>query len=96
MRIEYSKRAISDLKSIGRYYRDSAGSAVAAAVESRIRQVVARVARAPQTGRPIVQRPGVRVVLLLRYPYKVFYRVLGASIRIVHIRHTSRRPWEPG
>jgi toxin ParE1/3/4 len=95
MRIEYAKRATSDLKMIGRYYLDSAGPIVAAAIEARIREVVVRVGRAPQTGRPIVQRPGVRVVLLLRYPYKIFYRVLGDTIRIVHIRHTSRGPWEP-
>jgi plasmid stabilization system protein ParE len=43
MRIEYSKRAISDLRNIGRYYRDSAGPTIAAAIEARIRQVVARV-----------------------------------------------------
>jgi plasmid stabilization system protein ParE len=35
----------------------------------------------------------VRVVLLIRYPYKIFYRILQDRIRILHIRHTSRRPW---
>jgi plasmid stabilization system protein ParE len=41
MRIEYSKRAITDLENIDRYYRDSAGATIAAAIETRIRDVVA-------------------------------------------------------
>jgi len=35
----------------------------------------------------------MRVVALVRYPFKVFYRVVGDTVRIVHIRNTSRRPW---
>jgi len=39
-----------------------------------------------------MQRPGVRVAFVLRYRYKIFYRVTTDAIRIVHIRHTSRAP----
>ena len=46
MRIEFSKRATTDLEKIGRYYREFADPAIAAAIENRIRQVVARIARA--------------------------------------------------
>ena len=35
----------------------------------------------------------MRVLPLMRYPFKVFYRVVGDTVRIVHIRHTARRPW---
>jgi plasmid stabilization system protein ParE len=35
----------------------------------------------------------VHMAPLIRYPYKVFYRALGDRIRILHIRHTARRPW---
>jgi plasmid stabilization system protein ParE len=42
----------------------------------------------------VEQRPGVRVVPLIRYPYKIFYRIADDTVRILHIRHTSRRPWE--
>ena len=41
MSIEYSKRAITDLENIDRYYRDSAGATIAAAIETHIRDVVA-------------------------------------------------------
>jgi toxin ParE1/3/4 len=93
MKIEYSKRAIADLRSIATHYLASGDPRVAAEIEARIREVVARVARSPESAPPVLQRPGLRVVLVLRYPYKIFYRVMTDRIRIVHIRHTARRPW---
>jgi toxin ParE1/3/4 len=93
MNVEYSKRALADLHHIAQYYATTADPALADAVVAAIRQVVARVTRHPESGRAILQRPGVRVALLPRYRYKIFYQSSGDTIRIVHIRHTSRRPW---
>jgi toxin ParE1/3/4 len=92
MRVDYSKRAIADLRNIAAYYARSGNPAVAERIAERIQEVVARIAASPLSGRPVAQRPGVRVVPLLRYSYKIFYRVIGDTIQIVHIRHTSRRP----
>lgn len=39
--------------------------------------------------------PGIRVVSLVRYPYRVFYTVQPGAIHVVHIRHTSRLPITP-
>jgi plasmid stabilization system protein ParE len=36
----------------------------------------------------------VRVLFVGRYPYKIFYRLSGNDLEIVHIRHTARRPSE--
>jgi plasmid stabilization system protein ParE len=36
----------------------------------------------------------VRVLFVGRYPYKIFYRLSGNDVEIVHIRHTARRPGE--
>jgi plasmid stabilization system protein ParE len=94
MRVEYSKRAIGDLHEIAAYYTRSGDPATAARIATRIQEVIARVAVSPLSGRPVVQRPGVRVVLLLRYRDKIFYRVAEDTIRIIHIRHTSRRPYD--
>jgi toxin ParE1/3/4 len=85
MRVEYSKRAIADLRQIPAYYARSGNPATAARIAARIREVVARIAVSPLSGRPVVQRPGVRVVLLPRYRYKIFYRVMEDTIRVVHI-----------
>jgi plasmid stabilization system protein ParE len=41
----------------------------------------------------VARRPDVRAVLVLRYPYKIFYRVRGDTVEILHIRHTAQRPW---
>jgi plasmid stabilization system protein ParE len=94
MRVEYSKRAIADLRQIAAYFARSGAAAVGERIAVRVQEVVARIAELPLSGRPVVQRPGVRVVLLASYRYKIFYRVMGDTIRIVHIRHTSRRPYD--
>ena len=38
---------------------------------------------------------GVRAMVVRRYRFKIFYRVIEAdnAIEIVHVRHTSRRSW---
>jgi len=94
MRVEYSKRAIADLRQIAAYFARADAPAVGERIAARIQEVVTRIAELPLSGRPVVQRPGVRVALLLSYRYKIFYRVMGDTVRIVHIRHTSRRPYD--
>jgi toxin ParE1/3/4 len=92
MKVEYSNRAAADLRKAS---ADSLafGDAVAIALETRIRKIIAGVAEHPEAAQRVIERPGVRVVPLVRYPYKIFYRVLEDRVRILHIRHTSRRPW---
>jgi plasmid stabilization system protein ParE len=93
MKVEYSKRALSDLREIAAYFATLDDPSVGDRLAARIQQVAARIALLPQSGRPVAQRPGVRVVPLLRYPYLIFYAVSGDAVRILHIRHTARRPW---
>ena len=96
MKAEYSRRAVSDIREIAAYYSHSNNPAAGEAVATRIQEVVERLLRAPQSGRPVTERRGVRVAPLLRYRWNVFYTVNGETVRILHIRHTSRRPWPPG
>jgi plasmid stabilization system protein ParE len=94
MSVEYSKLALDDLEAISSYYADAADPGTAARFERRFREVVDRIERQPASAQPLTERPGVRVALLNTFPYKVFYRVMASDrIRILHIRHTSRRPW---
>ena len=37
--------------------------------------------------------PTLRVKIVLGFRYKIFYRIREDIIEIVHVRHTSRRPW---
>ncbi len=94
MKVVFTDAAVDDLASIAAYLEANYPSA-AATVERRLRIVIARIARWPESARRVVERPGVRVVPLVRYPYKVFYRVTEEAVEILHIHHTSRQaPWE--
>jgi plasmid stabilization system protein ParE len=93
MKVEYSKRATADLHKVSADSR-AFGEMVAAAVEVRIREVIAQTREHPEGRPPVIGRPGVHVAALVRYPYKIFYRVLEDRVRVLHIRHTSRQVWE--
>jgi toxin ParE1/3/4 len=93
MKVEYTARAVSDLHRVSADSRAAFGDAVATALEARIRAVISHISEHPEAAPRITERPGMRVFPLVRYPYKIFYRVLDDRVRILHIRHTSRRPW---
>jgi toxin ParE1/3/4 len=96
MKVEYSRRSVADLRKISADSRRAFGDRVAEALEARIRSVIDRISREPLSAPEVEQRPGLHVVPLIRYPFKIFYRLLGDKIRIVHIRHTARQPWPGG
>ncbi len=93
MKVEYAKRAVADLRKISAESRREFGEQVAEGLEARIRAVVDRISRDPLSAPEVGQRLGIRVAPLIRYPFKVFYRVFDDRVRIVHIRHIARRPW---
>jgi toxin ParE1/3/4 len=93
MKVEYSNRAVADLRKISADSRREFGDRVAEALEARIRAVVEHISRQPWIAPEVEQRPGLHVAPLVRYPFKIFYRVFEDRVRIQHIRHTSRRPW---
>ncbi len=96
MKADYAPRARTDLIEIGERSRRVFGPAVAAALETYIRATVARIAAMPESGERVPKRPGVRVVPLVRYPFRIFYTIVRDTVTILHIRHTARRPWEGG
>ncbi len=93
MKVIYSPRGIRDLTAIAAYYRTVANPRIAAAIGQRIEHVINRVAEYPESAPRVAGRRAVRAALVLRYPYKIFYRVRREHIEIVHIRHTARQPW---
>jgi plasmid stabilization system protein ParE len=92
MRVEYTRQSLADLRKIAADSR-AFGDQVALAVELRILRVIAHIAKNPKAAAPVAERPGMRVVPLIRYPYKIFHRVLADRVKILHIRHTARKPW---
>lgn len=93
MSVEYTRRALADVARISGYYFSRAGAATAEKFEQRLRAVVERVERRPQTAPAVEGQTDLRVTPMLTFPYKVFFQELGpGKIRVLHIRHMSRRP----
>jgi len=44
----------------------------------------------PQIGREV--RPGVRKILVQRFPYKLLYSIQGDTLRIIAVAHGHRKP----
>jgi plasmid stabilization system protein ParE len=86
MKVEYWKRATADLRKVAQHSR-AFGEMVAAAVEVRIREIFEQIAEYPESRPAVIERPGVHVAALVRYPYKLFYRIFDDRVRILHIRH---------
>lgn len=92
MKLIYSRRALADLDQIRTYYAAHANAAIAEAIARRLEKVVERICRVPETAPRVSQRSQVRVIAVIRYPFRIFYRVRDDAVDILHIRHTSRRP----
>lgn len=92
MKIVYSRQALADLKLIAEYYAFKASPTIAGSIGRRIEQVIGRIAAAPLSGTRLSQRSNIRTTIVVRYPFRIFYRVGDMRIDILHIRHTSRRP----
>jgi toxin ParE1/3/4 len=93
MKIVYSLRAIRDLERIASYYRTVASADVASAMADRIESVINRLAEQPHSAPRVARRANVRAVVVLRYPYRIFYRLRADAVEVLHIRHTAQRPW---
>ena len=57
-----------------------------------ISDAVAAIAAHPQSGLQ-TSAGDIRVKILGRYRYKIFYSVGKDAIEIIHVRHAARRPW---
>jgi toxin ParE1/3/4 len=91
MRVRYTPEAFSDRQRILQYLK--ARSVIGSRnVAASIREAVAQLGDQPHSGYR-TDNPEVRVMFVVRYPYKIFYRVRDDVVEILHIRHTSRRAW---
>jgi plasmid stabilization system protein ParE len=94
MRVRFSKRALAQLEEILSELNQVNPSA-AQRFEQRIRSIAQRIDRFPQGFQEVEERPGVRRVPLVRYPYLVFYKVFGDEVVVLRIIHGARKePWE--
>ena len=89
MRVVYTTEALADLEGVLSYIGEHY-PAISGPFQNRLRTVIARVSRWPESAQEVAERPGVRVVPLIRYPYKVFYRTSNEAIEVLHVYHSAR------
>jgi plasmid stabilization system protein ParE len=94
MKVRYSRLALAELDAI---LSDLAAKNPMAArrFEFRVRQIGERIGRFPQAFQELAERPGIRRVPLVRYPYLIFYTVSGGEAVVLRVVHGARKePWE--
>jgi toxin ParE1/3/4 len=92
MRVRYTPRARGDIERIYQYFEKRSPSG-ARNVLRAIYAGVQFIMEYPEAS-VLTDDPQVRVRTVRRYRYKVFYCIIDSdTIEIVHVRHTSRRPW---
>ena len=90
MNVRFSPRARGDVEDIFQYLSQRSPSG-AGNVMAAIFAGVEFIAEHPYASE-CTDDAGIRVHVVQRYRYKIFYRV-DETVEILHIRHTSRRPW---
>jgi plasmid stabilization system protein ParE len=91
MKVQYRERALDDIEQIFTYLEERS-PAGARKVVAAIHAAITNVGDAPLSGRG-TSDPAVRVNIVGRYQYKIFYSVGTDEIEILHVRHGARRPW---
>lgn len=95
MRVVYTPEASDNLDTIlAHLFLENPSAAFALA--RMIDAAVSRISDFPESSPVIDFDQAVRVVTLMRFPYRIFYRVKPDVVEILHIRHTSREPWAGG
>ena len=92
MRVRYTPRAFAERERIF-FYLDKRNPQAAHDVVGLINQRIAELADQPHKGRR-TNKGGLHTFWVTPYRYRVFYRIDGDDVVILHIRHTSRRPWQ--
>ena len=93
MKVHYREAALADLAQISGYLEKRSPSG-AVNVFRAIRSAIDVIAEAPLAARQSSD-PAIRVKIVERYGYKIFYTPGTDTVEILHIRHGARRPWPP-
>jgi toxin ParE1/3/4 len=90
MKVRFTKRAQAHLDAIFAYVaRDN--PVAARKIVTKIETLASALEEHRGLGRPS-RVPGVRILTVPRLPYRLSYEVRRKEIRILTVRHTSRRP----
>jgi len=94
MKLRLSRPALADLEAILTYIEANNPPAAGRFIQ-RLDGVFKRIVQFPKAAVEIAQRPGVRRVPLLRYPYVIYYKAFADEAVVLRIVHGARHnPWE--
>ncbi len=88
LRVRLNRQALLDLQAIKAYHAPLNPKA-AERVRQHIWRVIDRLADMPASGLQ-TDNPRVRVAVLSRYPYRVFYTFDAVALTVLHVRHVAR------
>ena len=90
MRLVLHPLVYSDIDRIMEYYEATGTDQLADAFYAELRSFVAEAARRPTSFS--VRERDLRRVNLDRFPYYFIFRIVGDAVRVLVVRHHSRRP----
>lgn len=90
LKLRYTPRALAELDEVLTYIAERSPQG-ARSVQRRIKTMVDLLAEHPYSGQMTSERE-LRRVVVVPYPYLVFYKIAGDEVVIVGIRHGVRRP----
>jgi toxin ParE1/3/4 len=91
MRVRYTPRARSDLRSILRYI-DGRSPRGAGSLKRAVRKTIGLIGEFPESGR-LTGEQATRVLPAGRYPYLIYWAIKENEIWLVHIRDARRSSW---
>jgi toxin ParE1/3/4 len=89
LKVVYAEKAFRNLDDISDDIRQNYPT-ISEAFRLRLQFVVARIAKWPESAQEVADHSGVRVVLLIRYPCRVIYRVANQTVEILYIHPAAR------
>jgi plasmid stabilization system protein ParE len=91
MKVHYRSRAVADLDEIHKYLTERNPRAARNVVDA-ISDAIAQIAKFPLSAGRTTDLD-IRVKIVQKYPYKIYYEVGNDRIDILHVRHGARQPW---
>src|SRR5712691_3582324 len=91
MKVRYTPRAFAERKRIFSYLDERSPQAARKVIARIIRRIQA-LEYNPYSGRR-TNRGGLYTFWVAATTYRVYYRIDGEEVIIIHIRHTSQRRW---
>jgi plasmid stabilization system protein ParE len=93
MKVVLSRLALAELDEILAYIAKRSPRG-AGNVEERFRHAFELIGRHPEAAERVEQRPDVRRLPLVRYPYAVYYEIGPREVTVLRIMHGARQqPW---